>query len=240
MPTELEHELAELLHTRATGAIVDPGAAFAEHGQRLRKSSNRRMAALAVGVVALVGGATLVFTHRPAPPQSVAAPLRVTNAPTPATPADPAFRLGDFTASGTTWVAWAVFKDNCLDIVGLRAGQPVDVHSPEQYSGASGGCPLTVQDPSEPMVMMAGVLDGASDETDTSPLPDLSVWVTQSEVARLDITLANKQTVPTRLLGSAGGLKVFLCDHSVKYYRADTYYDASGNQIYRDTTPFDK
>lgn len=59
-------------------------------------------------------------------------------------------------------------------------------------------------------------------------------------MARLDITLADKRTVPTRLLGSAGNLKLFLCEPNVRYYRADTYYDASGRQIYRSTTPFDK
>lgn len=241
VPTELEHDLAELLRARATEATVDPDAAFAEHGRRLRASNTRRMATLAAAVVALIGGATLAFVPRPAPTQSVAAPpLRITHTSTATTPQYPTFRIADFAAQGTTWVAWAVLKDNCLHIVGLRAGQPIDVDNVAQYPGGTIDCPLTVQDPSEPMIIMSGVLDGASDEKDTSPIPELSVWVTQSEVARLDITLADKQTVPTRLLGTVGNLKLFLCERSIMYYRADTYYDASGKQIYRDTTPFDK
>ena len=240
VPTELENDLADLLHARAAGATVDPEAAFAEHGRRLRAANTRRTVTLAAAAVAVVSAGTLLAVPHATPTESVAAPpLRVSNAPAPAATV-PTFRIAEFTANGTTWVAWAVLKDNCLDIVGLRAGQPVDVNSPRQYPGASDDCPLTVQDPKQPMVMMTGVLDGASDEVNTSPLPELSVWVTQSEVARLDITLADKQTVPTRLLGTAGNLKLFLCEHTVKYYRADTYYDASGRQLYRDTTPFDK
>ncbi|HVV19356.1 MAG TPA: hypothetical protein VHF06_07970 [Pseudonocardiaceae bacterium] len=239
--SDLEDELAAVL-TEQAGTVTATPDPLHEHGRRMReRTAATRLTLSVAGVVAVAAGLVIVLPGQHKAAQPAKPPVLVTTTTTAkAPPPDPSWRIGDFTAHGVHWIAYAVIRPSdpgmpndalgCLETVGVPAGQPVD--SPHQYPNGE-GCGGLQPWGKDPLLGQASVLP--STDTDHGPLPDVAVWATTSNVAAIDLVLADGRHDHATLLGSTPGVKVWITTHGVAFAPSIDYKDAHGHVLQHDS-----
>lgn len=241
--SDLEDELAAVLTEQAATvtATHDP---LGDHARRMRERTTATRLTLSVaGVVAVAAGLLVVLPGQHKAAQPAKPPVLVTATTTTTTttpPPDPSWRIGDFTAHGVHWIAYAVIRPSdprlpndalgCLATVGVPAGQPVD--SPHQYPDG-GGCAGLQPWHQDPLLVQSSVLP--STDTDPGPLPDVAVWATTPNVAAIDLVLADGRHDHATLLGSTAGVKLWITTHGVAFAPSIDFEDAHGHVLRHDS-----